>query len=108
MRRHRRRLVYAVISERVKHYNASVQVFADGDMRSRLIWIVDLLPNEIALYIGGQMESGGARHDKSAGARSRANVIFITEINARSALASPHASRWRRVPRRWRMRGAEP
>jgi carbon monoxide dehydrogenase subunit G len=52
----RRRLVYAVISERVKHYNASVQVLADGDARSRLIWIVDLLPNEIALYVGGQME----------------------------------------------------
>ena len=52
----RRRLVYAVISERVKHYNASVQVHADGDTRSRLIWIVDLLPNEIAPYIGGQME----------------------------------------------------
>src|SRR3984957_13749945 len=52
----RRRLVYSVISERVKHYNASVQVLADGDARSRLIWIVDLLPNEIALYVGGQME----------------------------------------------------
>ena len=50
------RLVYAVISERVKHYNASVQVTADGEARSRLIWIVDLLPNEIAPYIGGQME----------------------------------------------------
>jgi hypothetical protein len=33
-----------------------VQVLADGDARSRLIWIVDLLPNEIAPYIGGQME----------------------------------------------------
>ena len=52
----RRRLVYAVISQRVKHYSASVQVLADGDARSRLIWIVDLLPNEIALYVGGQME----------------------------------------------------
>jgi hypothetical protein len=52
----RRRLVYAVISERVKHYNASVQVLADGDARSRLLWTVDLLPNEIALYVGGQME----------------------------------------------------
>jgi hypothetical protein len=52
----RRRLVYAVISERVKHYNASVQVLADGDARSRLVWIVDLLPDEIAPYIAGQME----------------------------------------------------
>ena len=52
----RRRLVYAVISERVQHYSASVQVLADGDSRARLLWIVDLLPNEIAPYIEGQMK----------------------------------------------------
>src|SRR5512140_3334978 len=40
----RRRLVYAVISERMKQHSASVQVFADGEARSRLIWIVDVLP----------------------------------------------------------------
>jgi hypothetical protein len=45
-----------VISERVKHYNASVQVLADGGVGSRLVWIVDLLPDEIAPYIAGQME----------------------------------------------------
>jgi carbon monoxide dehydrogenase subunit G len=39
----RRRLVYAVVSERVKHYGASVQVTADGDTSTRLIWIVDVL-----------------------------------------------------------------
>src|ERR1700692_2663127 len=52
----RRRLVYAVASERVKHYNASVQVTADGDTRTRLIWIVDVLPHAIAAYIDAQME----------------------------------------------------
>jgi carbon monoxide dehydrogenase subunit G len=52
----RRRLVYAVVSERVKHYSASVQVTADGATRSRLVWTVDVLPNEIALYIDAQME----------------------------------------------------
>jgi carbon monoxide dehydrogenase subunit G len=61
----RRRLVYAVISERVKHYNASVQVLDDGDGRSRLIWIVDLLPNEIAPYIGGQMEQAAVAMTKA-------------------------------------------
>jgi carbon monoxide dehydrogenase subunit G len=59
------RLVYAVISERVKHYNASVQVLADGAARSRLIWIVDLLPNEIAPYIGGQMEQAALAMTKA-------------------------------------------
>src|SRR6201982_2504499 len=50
----RQRLVYAVISERIKQHSASVQVTADGEMRTRLIWIVDVLPNEIAPYIDGQ------------------------------------------------------
>jgi carbon monoxide dehydrogenase subunit G len=54
----RRRLVYAVISERVMHYNASVQVLADGEAHSRMIWTIDLLPNEIASYIDGQMDQG--------------------------------------------------
>jgi hypothetical protein len=52
----RRRLVYAVVSERMKQHSASVQVLADGDNRSRLVWIVDLLPNEIAPYIDAQMD----------------------------------------------------
>jgi hypothetical protein len=52
----RRRLVYAVISERVKHYSASVQVAADGETRTRMTWIVDVLPNEIASYVAGQMD----------------------------------------------------
>src|SRR5258708_34711711 len=52
----RRRLVYAVISERLKQHSASVEVTADGDTRSRLIWIADVLPNEIAPYVDGQMD----------------------------------------------------
>jgi hypothetical protein len=63
----RRRLVYAVISERVKHYSASVQVVADGAMRARVIWIVDVLPNEIAPYIAGQMDLGVLAMQKALG-----------------------------------------
>ena len=61
----RRRLVYAVVSERVKHHNASVQVIADGEARARLIWIVDLLPNEIAPYIAGQMDQAALTMQKA-------------------------------------------
>src|SRR5438876_8108933 len=43
----RRRLVYAAVSERIKQHSASVQVLADGDARTRLVWIVDVLPHEI-------------------------------------------------------------
>ena len=63
----RRRLVYAVISERVKHYSASVQVAADGEMRTRVIWIVDVLPNEIAPYIAGQMDLAVLAMQKALG-----------------------------------------
>lgn len=55
-----RRLVYAVISERVEHYSASVQVFADGGERSELVWLVDVLPNKIAPYIANQMDAAVA------------------------------------------------
>src|SRR5260370_39580425 len=37
----RRRLVYAVISERLKQHSAAVQGTADGDTRSPWIWIGD-------------------------------------------------------------------
>jgi polyketide cyclase/dehydrase/lipid transport protein len=63
----RRRLVYAVISERVKQHSASVQVTADGDARTRLIWIVDVLPHEIAPYIDAQMDQAALAMRKTLG-----------------------------------------
>jgi carbon monoxide dehydrogenase subunit G len=54
----RKRLVYAIVSERMKHYSASVEVVADGNTNSRVTWIVDVLPHEIASYISGQMDQG--------------------------------------------------
>ena len=50
----RRRLVYAISNERLKHYSASVQVIADGERRCRLVWIIDMLPNELAAYVQEQ------------------------------------------------------
>ena len=50
----RRRLVYAISNERLKHYSASVQVVADGERKSRLLWTIDMLPNELAPYVQGQ------------------------------------------------------
>jgi len=63
----RRRLVYAVISERVKQHSASVQVIPDGDARTRLVWIVDVLPNEIAPYIDAQMDQAALAMQKALG-----------------------------------------
>jgi hypothetical protein len=63
----RRRLVYAAISERIKQHSASVQVTADGEARARLIWIVDVLPSEIAPYIDGQMDQAALAMQKTLG-----------------------------------------
>ena len=67
----RRRLVYAILSERLKQHSASVQVFADGDARSRVVWIADVLPNEIAPYMDAQMDQGALAMQKAL-ARSAA------------------------------------
>ena len=63
----RRRLVYAIANERVSHYSASVQVIADGEARSRLIWIVDVLPHEIAAHIDAQMDQAALAMQKALG-----------------------------------------
>jgi len=61
----RRRLVYAVVSERIKQHSASVQVLADGEARTRLIWTVDVLPHEIAPYIDAQMDQAALAMQKT-------------------------------------------
>jgi carbon monoxide dehydrogenase subunit G len=66
----RRRLVYAVVSERLKQHSASIQVFADGDSRSRVTWIADVLPNEIAPYISSQMDLGVSAMQNKLGRES--------------------------------------
>ena len=65
----RRRLVYAISNERVKHYNAVVEVIADGADNSRLVWTVDVLPHEIAPYISGQMDQAARAMQQALGKR---------------------------------------
>jgi hypothetical protein len=60
----RMRLVYAVVSPRVKQHSASIQIFADGEGRSRMVWITDVLPDEVAPYIDGQMDQGALAMQK--------------------------------------------
>ncbi len=52
------RLVWSVVGGRMTHHNASLQVLADGNGGSRIVWIADLLPNEIAGVIAGMIEQG--------------------------------------------------
>ena len=54
----RRRVVWSATGGSMTHHNASAQVFADGAGRSRVVWIADLLPHELAPAIAGMMEEG--------------------------------------------------
>jgi hypothetical protein len=55
-----RRLAYAVVDWRTTHHNASFQVFAAGKSRSRIVWIADLLPDDLADLVNGMMDQGCA------------------------------------------------
>ena len=65
-----RRVVWSVVGGRLTHHNASAQVFADGDAKSRMVWIVDVLPNEIAPYIDSQMDLGVLAMQKTLGRKA--------------------------------------
>lgn len=62
-----RRLVYAVIGGQASHYNAAVQVFAERD-GSRIVWTVDLLPDELAPAIGAMMDQAAIAMKKTLAA----------------------------------------
>ena len=60
-----RRLAWAAVGGRLTHHNASAQVFAEGPDRCRLVWIADLLPDEMAPAITGMIEQGTAAMKKT-------------------------------------------
>ena len=66
----KRRLVYAVISERLTQHSASIQIIPEGDRNCRLIWTVDVLPHEIAPYISGQMDQAALAVQTALGSKS--------------------------------------
>lgn len=53
-----RRLVWSVVGGQMTHHNASAQVLADGEGRSRFVWIADLLPHELAPTIAQMIDQG--------------------------------------------------
>ena len=60
-RRSRRRgppLVWSIVGGPYAHHNGSAQVLAEGDGRTRFVWITDLLPNELAGRTSELMERG--------------------------------------------------
>jgi len=62
------------------HHNASMQVFPEGEGRTRLVWITDLLPNDLAGPVGALVEQG-------------ASVVKLTLERAGGKRATEGASR---------------
>lgn len=52
------RVAWSAVGEPFTHHNASVQAFAQGADRTRLVWIADLLPHELAAKIGTLIDQG--------------------------------------------------
>ena len=53
-----RRHAWSARGEPLTHHNASIQVFADGAAACRVVWIADLLPNEVADTVADMISQG--------------------------------------------------
>ncbi len=51
-----RRLVYCIPEGRASHYSAAVQILPEGAGQCRLVWTIDLLPDELAPAVAGMMD----------------------------------------------------
>ncbi len=63
-----RRIAWSATGARLTHHNASSQVFAEGG-KTRVVWIADLLPNEMKSAIGGMIDAGAAAMQKALGGK---------------------------------------
>ena len=53
-----RRFVYRAVGGRASHHNAFFQVFPTPDGKSKLLWVTDLLPDEMRTPIEQMVELG--------------------------------------------------
>jgi uncharacterized protein YndB with AHSA1/START domain len=51
------RLVWSVVEGRMTHHNGSLQVFPEGS-NCRVVWVADLLPNDLKAPVHGMMQQG--------------------------------------------------
>ena len=53
-----RRVVWSAVGGALTHHNGSAQVFPEDGGKSRVVWIADLLPHEMAGPISSLMDEG--------------------------------------------------
>jgi hypothetical protein len=66
-----RRLVWSAVTDRLQHYNASVQVFDEGT-GSRVVWMADFLPDTAHEWVHGMIRDGMAAMKVTLDGRHRA------------------------------------
>jgi carbon monoxide dehydrogenase subunit G len=49
------RHVWSARGKPFTHHNASIQVFSQGSEKSRVVWIADVMPNDVADTVGEMM-----------------------------------------------------
>ena len=62
---HARRLVWTAETERVRHYNAALQVAEIADGMTSVVWIADFLPDDIGGALAKMIEAGMAAMQRS-------------------------------------------
>ena len=53
-----RRLVWSIEDPWLAHHNGALQVLVGDDGETRVVWIADLLPDDVAPQVAGLMETG--------------------------------------------------
>jgi hypothetical protein len=74
-----RRLVWSVADGPYSHHNASAQVFAEGQARTRFVWIADLLPDQLAAHTSELMEQGTGAVKRTLEGRATSNQQDATQ-----------------------------
>jgi len=54
------RLSYTVVGGKASHHLASAQLLAEGEGRTRFVWITDVLPDALGEYVDAMMTQGAA------------------------------------------------
>jgi carbon monoxide dehydrogenase subunit G len=54
----RHRLAWNATGSKATHYNAVLELFADGEVHTRVVWTSDLLPHALAAAIGEMQDQG--------------------------------------------------
>jgi hypothetical protein len=64
------RLSYTIAGGKASHHMASAQLFAEGEKRTRFVWITDVLPDSLGEYIDAMMSQGAVVMQRALGGSS--------------------------------------